>query len=444
MKQVYMDTFGCQMNVADTDRMELLLFQSGYARTQAAENADLIVVNTCSIREKAEQKIYSLMGEFKPLKESNPDLILGLAGCLAQQEGETLLRKMPFVDFIMGPDCIEDISLALNELRSVGKPLVWTEFDRHKNYSIPEISESLLKAPGASAFINIIKGCDKFCSFCVVPYTRGREKCREAEEIFAEARKLVHYGAKEIILLGQNVNAYGKRGMDQPMPFHELLYRVADIPGLERLRFTTSHPKDFTPELVRAYREIGVLMNHLHLPVQSGNNRILEKMRRGHTVEEYIDLIDRLRAEVPDLALSTDIIVGFPGETESEFEDTLKLMERIGFSNSFMFSYSPRPGTPAMEWTDSVPEETKKARLQKTIQLQNRLTKNQGRKFLEQEVEVLVEGRTPRHGADFRGRNPQYWMVNFKSGEKTFKPGDFARVKVDHAHGHALQGKALT
>ena len=443
MKQVYMDTFGCQMNVADSDRMELLLFHSGYTRTLDKEDADLILVNTCSIREKAEQKILSLFGNFKPLKESNPDLILGMTGCLGQQDGRKLLEKMPFIDFIMGPDQIEEIPLVVDEVRTTRKPLVWTEFDREKNYKIPELSNPGLKNSGPSAFVNIIKGCDKFCSFCVVPFTRGREKSREAGEILCEVRSLIKQGAREIILLGQNVNAYGKRGMDNPLTFHELLYRITEIPGLERLRFTTSHPKDFTRELVRAYRDIDILMNHLHLPVQSGNDRVLDEMRRGHTRAEYMDLIRQLKETVPGISLSTDIIVGFPNETESEFEDTLTLMKEVEFSSSFMFCYSPRPGTPAAEWPDTVAEAVKKERLQKTITLQNELTRNQGTRFVGKEVEVLVEGRTSRHGADFKGRSPQYWMVNFTGEGKEFQSGEFAKVEVDEVYGHALKGKTI-
>ena len=442
MKQVYMDTFGCQMNVADSDRMEILLFHSGYKRTLAKEEADLILVNTCSIREKAEQKIFSLFGNMKPFKEANPDLILGLTGCLAQQEGERLLQRIPFLDFIMGPDHVEDLPLAIHQVMTTRRPLIWNHFDQKKNYSIPEHSGSVIPNTGASAFVNIIKGCDKFCSFCVVPYTRGREKSREAEEIYNEIRNLVRRGAKEIVLLGQNVNAYGKRGLDQPVAFHELLTRIAEIPGVQRLRFTTSYPKDFTREIISAYRDIDILMNHLHLPVQSGNNRILEAMRRSNTAEEYIDLIDELKSAVPDVALSTDIIVGFPGETEAEFQDTLDLMERVGFSSSFMFCYSPRPGTPAAELADSVPEPVKKDRLQRTLDLQNRLTRIQGEKFIGEEVEVLIEGRSRRHGASFKGRNPQYWTVHFSGGEEDLQAGDLVQVRVEEVIGHALKGRA--
>ena len=288
MKQVYLDTFGCQMNVADSDRMELLLFHSGYRRTLEKEDADLILVNTCSIREKAEQKVFSLFGKMQNLKERNPDLIMGMTGCLAQQDGEQLLKRIPFLDFIMGPDHVDSIPQAVEKVQSTGKPFVWNQFDDQKNYRIPELSGPTVKNPGASTFVNIIKGCDKFCSFCVVPFTRGREKSREAEEIYQEIRQLIGQGAKEIILLGQNVNAYGKRGLDKPVAFHELLYQIAEIPGLERLRFTTSYPRDFTPELVQAYRDIDILMNHLHLPVQSGNDRVLEDMRRSHSAKSGV------------------------------------------------------------------------------------------------------------------------------------------------------------
>jgi len=443
MKQVYLDTFGCQMNVADTDRMELLLFHSGYARTTDREEADLIVVNTCSIREKAEHKIYSLFGELRPLKERNPDLLFGLTGCMAQQEGERLVRRMPFIDFVMGPDNIETLPQALAEIGHRSGPLVWTGFDANKQYSIPDLGGPLPKHPGASAFVNIIKGCDKFCSFCVVPNTRGREKSREPGEILNEARQLVDRGAKEIILLGQNVNAYGKREALCPIPFHELLYRVAETPGLRRLRFTTSHPRDFTPELVRAYRDLDILMNHLHLPVQSGNDRILEAMRRGHSAEEYLDLIDSLREQVPEIALSTDIIVGFPGETDREFEDTLRLMERVRFDSGFLFQYSPRPGTPAADLPDDVPETVKKDRLQRTLAVQNRVMEEKGMAYLGREVEVLIEGRGSKREADWKGRNPAYWTVQFKAGGMELQPGDFTAVQVEAVSGHSLIGRAV-
>ncbi len=444
MKQVYLDTFGCQMNVADSDRMELLLFHSGYRRTLEKDEADLILVNTCSIREKAEQKIFSLFGNMKNLKENNPDLVMGLTGCLAQQDGEKLLKRIPFLDFIMGPDHVDDIPQAVEKAHSTRKPFIWNQFDDQKNYRIPELSGPAVKSPGPSTFINIIKGCDKFCSFCVVPFTRGREKSREADEIYQEIRQLIQRGAKEIILLGQNVNAYGKRGMDKPVAFHELLYQIAEIPGLERLRFTTSYPRDFTPELVQAYRDIDLLMNHLHLPVQSGNDRVLDDMRRSHTAKEYLQLIDQLKSAVPDIHFSTDVIVGFPGETDAEFEDTLDLMQQVGFSSSFMFCYSPRPGTPAMEFVDTVPDLVKKERLQKTMDLQSRLTQKQGEQFLGKEVEVLIEGKSNRKDTHFKGRNPQYWNVHFTDEEGNLKPGDLVKVRVEEVLSHTLKGTAVS
>ena len=439
-----MDTFGCQMNVADSDRMELLLFHSGYARTNDMENADLILVNTCSIREKAEQKIFSLFGGIKSLKVANPDLVMGLTGCLAQQEGEQLLKRIPFLDFILGPDHVEHIPQAVERVQETKKPLIWNDFDNKKNYSIPEVSNQSKKSSFPSAFVNIIKGCDKFCSFCVVPFTRGREKSREAEEIYTEVRSLVKQGAKEIILLGQNVNAYGKRGLETPVAFHELLYGIAEIPGVQRLRFTTSYPGDVTPELIRAYGDINILVNHLHLPAQSGNNRILEVMRRGNTVEEYMKLVSALKIQAPDIELSTDIIVGFPGETEKEFQDTLQFMERVGFSSSYMFCYSPRPNTPATEFCDDVPEPVKKERLQRTIECQSRLTQFQGEKYLGKEVEVLVEGKSNRNGESFlKGRNPHYWQVLFSGDENRHQQGDLVKVMVEEVSGHTLKGCAV-
>ena len=317
---------------------------------------------------------------------------------------------------------------------------VWTGFDSEKKYSISEIPGDLPKKPGPSAFVNIIKGCDKFCTFCIVPFTRGREKSREPDELYQEIRHLILNGAKEIILLGQNVNSYGKRGLTNPMPFHELLYKVAEIPGLQRLRFTTSHPNDFTKETIRAYRDLDVLVNHLHLPIQSGNNEILKSMRRDHTVEGYLELIDELKAEVPDVSLTTDIIVGFPGETDAQFKDTLNVMERVGYSSSFMFSYSPRPGTPANEMQDSVPEEVKRQRLQETIQLQNRLTEEQGKDFVGKTVEMLIEGNSSRPDYSFKGRNPQYWRVNAKGDGSRYHAGDMVEVHIDQASGHGLSG----
>ena len=441
MKQVYLDTFGCQMNSADTDRMELILFHSGYRRTQEKEDADLILVNTCSIREKAEQKTFSLFGSLKPLKIANPDLILGLTGCLGQQDGKKLLQRMPYLDFVMGPDQVDEIAEVVDRVRDTGKSFVWTGFDKEKVYSIPKLA--LPKAPGPSSFVNIIKGCDKFCTFCVVPFTRGREKSREPEELYGEIRHLVDHGAKEIILLGQNVNSYGKRGLKNPIPFHELLYGVAKIPGVERLRFITSHPNDFTRETIRAYRDIDILVNHLHLPVQSGNNEVLQAMRRDHTIEEYMDLLLELKLEVPDISISTDVIVGFPGETDAAFDDTLKIMQEVGYSSSFMFSYSPRPGTPANELPDSVPLETKKRRLQEIIALQSRLTAEQGQAFIGKNIEVLIEGRSSKPSYVFKGRNPQYWSANIQGGEGILKAGDTVKVQVENVSGHSLNGTAV-
>ncbi len=440
MRQVYFETFGCQMNVADTDRMELLLFHSGYRRTSQKEEADLILINTCSIREKAEHKIFSLLGCIKPLKKNNPDLMVGLTGCFAQQEGENLTKKFPYLDLILGPDTVEQVPQAVEAAKSDG-PVVWTRFDSEKAYSIPIRNDE--RSVKSSAYVNIIKGCDKFCSFCIVPFTRGREKSREVEEICEEVRQRISQGAQEIILLGQNVNAYGKRDLEKPVAFHELLHRVANIPGVERLRFTTSHPKDFTEEIIAAYRDLKGLMNHLHLPVQCGSDRVLGAMRRGHTVADYLRIIDRLKEAVPNIAFSTDIIVGFPGETHAEFCRTLWLMDRVGFDNSYMFAYSPRPGTPATQLVDDVTETEKRIRLHETIELQKEITSRNGHRYMGQKVNVLIEEMTTRSGADFKGRSPHYWMVYGKMGKKRVQPGDQVEVRVEEAKGHVLMGSCV-
>ena len=438
MKHLYLETFGCQMNVADSDRMEQLLFQEGFRPTPRREDADVVLINTCAIREKAEQKVFSLFGQLRPIKEENPDVILGLTGCLAQQEQDNLLKKMPFLDFILGPDAIESVPRAVEEAHRSRRPLVHTDFDREKKYSIPTLEGP--RRTGPVAYVNIIKGCDKFCSFCVVPNTRGREKSRSPEEILDETRQLIDAGAREIILLGQNVNSYGKVGLDRSCSFHELLHRVAEVEGVERLRFTSSHPMDFTHEVIEAYRDLPALMNHLHLPVQSGSDAVLYRMRRHHTVENYVDLIGELKREVPGVGLTTDIIVGFPGETDEDFEMTLALMQRIGFHNSYMFAYSPRPFTPAAEYEDSVPHEVKQERLQRLIRLQEELAREAGQSFIGHEVEVLVEEKSLREGVDYRGRNPEYWNVLITCPDATLSPGDTVRVKIETASGHALRG----
>ncbi len=442
MKHLYLETFGCQMNVADSDRMEQLLFQEGFRPTQSREEADVILINTCAIREKAEQKVFSLFGHLRPLKEHNPDVILGLTGCLAQQEQDNLLKRMPFLDFILGPDAIESIPRAVQEARNSRQTQVNIAFDREKKYSIPTLPGA--RTTGPVAYVNIIKGCDKFCSFCVVPNTRGREKSRSPEEIIEEVNQFVSAGAREIILLGQNVNSYGKVGLERPLTFHELLHRVAEVEGVERLRFTSSHPMDFTHEVIEAYRDLPALMNHLHLPVQSGSDAVLYRMRRHHTVENYVDLIDALKREVPGVAMTTDLIVGFPGETETDFEQTLDLMRRIGFHNSYMFAYSPRPFTPAAEYEDSVPHEVKQERLQRLIRLQEELAHEAGREFVGKEVDVLVEEKSLREGVDYRGRNPEYWNVMIACPDEALEPGDIVRVRIDSASGHALKGEWIT
>ena len=437
MKQVYLDTYGCQMNVADTNRMELLLFHSGYLRTGEVEDADLVLVNTCSIREKAEQKIYSLAGSLKPLKEANPDLILGVTGCLAQQEGEQMLRKMPFLDLILGPDGVENIVQAVDEVRNTNHPVVWTHFDSAKNYHISELSSDPPLHPGASAFVNIIKGCDKFCTFCVVPFTRGREKSREAEEIEQEVRLLVSRGAKEIILLGQNVNSYRtERGY-----FPQLLESIAKIPGVKRIRYTSPHPQDMDDHLLQVMTEHENICNYVHLPLQAGSDRILHRMNRTYTKAEFLTLVDSIRKFMPNCSISTDIIVGFPGETTSEYEETLEVMNKVVFDRAFMFKYSSRPGTKAAEYTDQIDENIKQERLAQLIDLQQSHTLIANQHHIGKVLKVMVEKESKKSPQEWSGRTEGNMGVIFDKNDEQIK--DIVNVLIQDAQGVSMFGNRV-
>ena len=400
------------MNKADSERLAGDYHSRGYKKAKSINQADEIIINTCSVRQRAEDRVDGLiLNLMSQLQARKPKPKIILTGCMIHHGQNTLLDMFPFVDEILP---INEVGFNQEAIRR----------DKHH------------------AWIPISNGCNSFCSYCIVPFSRGREKSRPMKEILTEIKKLVDQGYSEITLVGQNVNSYGKRGLKNPMPFHELLYGIAEIPGVERLRFTTSHPNDFTRETIRAYRDLDILMNHLHLPVQSGNNQVLKAMRRDHTIEEYRDLLAELKTEVPDISLSTDIIVGFPGETDAAFADTLKIMKEVGYSSSYMFAYSPRPGTPANELPDSVPEETKKHRLQEVIALQHKQSEQLGQTFVGENVEVLIEGRSSKPGYAFKGRNPQYWNVNIQGGDEIFEAGDMVTVQVEEVTGHSLNGRA--
>ncbi len=404
-KLVHIQTFGCQMNVNDTDRIVQVLAPHGWAATDDPAKAHLILLNTCSVREKAEQKMLSQLGRLAPLKEHNDELVLGVAGCVAQQEGAALLSKVPYLDLVMGPDHIAELPAMLERMKHGERRISETEFYKRKDFRFVE-AEPRTTGEGETArvseFVTIMKGCDKVCSYCIVPFTRGREVSKPHEMVVREVERFVAAGAREITLLGQNVNSYGKDlygegAMRTRVPtFPELLRAVDAVPGLERVRFTTSHPMDAIDDLIALFGSLRTLCEFFHLPVQAGNDRVLEEMRRYYTVADYRDKITKLRAACPDIALSTDIIVGFPGETDAEFEDTLKLLAEVRYDSIFAFKYSERPGTRAAGLGDSVPEPVKKARLAQVQALQDAITRDKMVAMGGKVVEILVEGPSQR------------------------------------------------
>ncbi|MCX7250832.1 MAG: tRNA (N6-isopentenyl adenosine(37)-C2)-methylthiotransferase MiaB [Burkholderiales bacterium] len=440
-KKVFIKTFGCQMNEYDSDKMaDVLGAAQGYEPTQDIEQADLILFNTCSVREKAQEKVFSDLGRVKHLKEKG--VLIGVGGCVASQEGDEIIKRAPYVDIVFGPQTLHRLPDLLNARAQKAKPQV--------DISFPEIEKfdhlPPAKVEGASAFVSIMEGCSKYCSYCVVPYTRGEEFSRPFEEVLVEVAGLADQGVKEVTLLGQNVNAYrGKMGdSDEIADFALLLEYVAEIPGIERIRYTTSHPNEFTPRLIEAYAKIPKLVSHLHLPVQHGSDRILMAMKRGYTAMEYKSTIRKLRAIRPDLSMSSDFIVGFPGETEEDFQKMMKLIADIGYDNSFSFIFSPRPGTPAANLPDDTPHEVKLKRLQA---LQALLEENV-QKISESRVgtvqRILVEGPSRRNPAELMGRTECNRIVNFDGGPNGARLiGQMLDVKITLAYPHSLRGEVL-
>lgn len=431
MKGAFVRTFGCQMNERDSERVLALLLESGYGEAPSEEEADLIVINTCTVRRKPEHKAYSLLGRLGSLKERRPWLKVVVMGCLAQQEGEALLERFPQVDLVLGPDRIEDLPWALGELER-GKRLVLIGFKGDPSQRV-----LLPPHPRVKAYVNIMQGCDNYCAYCIVPYVRGPEKSRPSAEILEEVRALARMGVKEVILLGQNVNSYGKKSPGE-ISFVELLRRIAEVPGIERIRFTTSHPKDLSGELIRAFGEIPQLCEHIHLPFQSGSNRILERMNRGYTREEYMEKVQRLREVKPEIAITADVMVGFPGETEEDFQDTLDLIRRVRFDNLFSFKYSPRKGTLASSWPDDVPAREKQRRLEVLQGLQRAITLEKNRALEGKVLEVLVEGMGERPG-QLRGRTRCNRVVNFQGPQGLV--GQIVWVKITEGLQNSLRGQ---
>ena len=403
----YITTMGCQMNEYDSDYLAQFLQNSGYHPVEEPEVADLIFINTCAVRAKPQQKAYSLLGRMLALKKRRPSLILGMLGCIAQQEGAHLLKRFPGLDLVLGTRELDRIGELLRKIEIDRDRVVATELKRKPR---PFIGKNNHFRGRVKSYISIMEGCNNFCSFCIVPYVRGREVSRSPGDIIKEAEYLVGQGVKEVTLLGQNVNSYHWSG-EEAFHFPDLLRKLNAVPSLLRLRFTTSHPKDLTGELIGCFTELETLCPHIHLPVQAGSNRILKRMNRGYTREKYMELVQELRSRRPDMAVTTDIIVGFPGETEKDFELTIDLIEKIGFDNAFSFKYSDRPGTKAQRMDGKVPEEIKGARLKVLQKLQKEITQEKNRRLEGRVVEILIEGESKK-GGQMTGRTGSNNIVN--------------------------------
>ena len=435
-KKLYIKTWGCQMNEYDSQKMaELLDSTHGYSLVDEAEQADVILLNTCSIREKAQEKVFHQLGRWKRLKETKPDLLIGVGGCVASQEGAAIRKRAPFVDMIFGPQTLHRLPEMINQVQQSKSPVVDVSFPEIEKFDrLPEP-----KADGASAFVSIMEGCSKYCTFCVVPYTRGEEVSRPLDDVLYEIAQLAEQGVREVNLLGQNVNAYRGETHDGSIcRFADLVRLVATIDGIDRIRYTTSHPVEFTDDIIEAYADVPELVNHLHLPVQSGCDRILTQMKRGHTAIEYKSQVRKLKKVRPDLSMSSDFIIGFPGETDEDFKATMDLIKAVDFDISFSFIYSARPGTPAADLPDDISDQTKKDRLKL---LQDQITHQAlriARQMLNTEQRVLVEGPSRKNPMELRGKTENNRTVNFVAPHSVI--GQFGDIKITDVIANSLRG----
>jgi tRNA-2-methylthio-N6-dimethylallyladenosine synthase len=434
-KRVYIETYGCQMNEHDSERMLRLLEGSHYLETKEAKEADLILINTCSVREKPEHKVYSALGRFKRLKEGK-GTIIGVAGCVAQQEGNRLLDRIPYLDMVIGTHAIPMLPQLLQKIEVSGERVCETSFDQDGKYLEAILPQKPLDK--VKSYVTIMQGCDHFCSYCIVPYVRGREQSRSSQDIIEEVKHLAEMGVREVCLLGQNVNGYGK-GLEEEMSFPELLYRINEINGLQRIRFTTSHPRDLSEELIQAFSKLPKLCEHFHLPFQSGSNKILKAMNRGYTKESYLGKIDRLKEMCPSIAVTADVIVGFPGEEEKDFEETLNLLQKVQFDDLFSFKYSPRKGTRAAQFEDRVEEKIKQDWLTILQEIQKEITLQKNQALEGNVEEVLVEGRSKQSDRDVTGRTRSNKIVNFQ-GDLGLA-GELVPVRITKAYPHSLRGE---
>jgi tRNA-2-methylthio-N6-dimethylallyladenosine synthase len=442
MKRYLVQTFGCQMNVHDSRRIEEVLADHGYEPTDEPTLADLIVLNTCSVREKAEQKLRSAVGGFRGLKQQRPDLVIAVAGCVAQQEGEKLLRRVPHLDVVIGPDNIPELPALVEHVRDGAPPVSRTVFDMEAPQFL--VARPRPRAHEVTSFVTVMKGCDERCTYCIVPYTRGPERYRPADEIVAEIARMVEGGVREVMLLGQTVNSWHSHGAGEgESEFPSLLRRIArEVPGLLRLRYTSPHPRHLTEQLIETHAELPLLCRHVHLPVQSGSDRMLKRMLRRYTAAEYIRRVSELKARVPGLTLSSDLIVGFPGETEADFEATLALVREAGFVSLFGFKYSPRPYTPALKLDDDVTEEVKDERLQRLFALSAELQSEHLARLVGTRQEVLIESRDAERPQRFSGRSERNELVHVDLPPGVDARGRIVSAEILEAFKHSLHGVA--
>lgn len=442
MKKLFVETHGCQMNEYDSARMRDLLGESHeMVQTDNAEDADVILLNTCSIREKAQEKVFHQLGRWRKLKGQNPDLVIGVGGCVASQEGENIAKRAPFVDLIFGPQTLHRLPEMIQEHKQDdGATVVDISFPEIEKFDrLPEP-----EADGVSAFVSVMEGCSKYCTFCVVPYTRGEEVSRPLEDVLTEIAHLASQGVREVNLLGQNVNGYRASLPDGSVAkFSDLIPLVAQIEGIDRIRYTTSHPVEFTDDLIAVYAEVPELVNHLHLPVQSGSDRILALMKRGHMAIEYKSKIRALRKIRPDISISSDFIIGFPGESDTDFEATMKLIDDIGFDTSFSFIYSARPGTPAADMPDDVDESMKKERLQKLQSVIQQNARQISLDMVGSVQNILVNGYAKKDPGQLQGRTENNRVVNFRCSDDSLI-GQFAQVRIVEALPNSLRGELLS
>jgi tRNA-2-methylthio-N6-dimethylallyladenosine synthase len=443
MKKLYIKTFGCQMNEYDSGKIaDLLHANEGMVMTDTPEDADVVLLNTCSIREKAEDKVFSDLGRLRELKKTKPDLLIGVGGCVASQEGQQIISRAPYVDVVFGPQTLHRLSDLITQRRETGRPQV--------DISFPEIEKfdhlPASRQTRGSAYVSIMEGCSKYCSYCVVPYTRGEEVSRPFDDVLTEVAGLAAQGVKEIVLLGQNVNAYlGKMGgTEEIADFALLIEYIAEIPGVERIRFTTSHPKEFTQRLIDVYAKVPKLVSHLHLPVQHASDSILSAMKRGYTVLEYKSIIRKMRAVRPDLTLSSDFIVGFPGETDEDFAKLLKMVEELNFDNSFCFIFSARPGTPAANLSDDTPYEVKLKRLQTLLALVESQANQISKNMLGNTERVLVEGLA-KDGVNLQGRATNNRVIHFTAPDADIESliGQMVDIRITEVLNYTLRGDLI-